>query len=108
MRRHGKLTRWDAARGVGSISPDDGSADLAVRMASMPRDGMRPQIGEPLSFEVESAEGAPRAVNVWRHGPRLSNAEAARGRRVGAERVRAVLIAVAVVAVGLIAWKWLR
>ena len=61
MRLYGKLTSWNEAQGVGAISPDDGSADVPVRMASMPRDGLRPRLGEPLSFELETdADGARR------------------------------------------------
>jgi len=109
MRTHGKLTQWNEARGVGTISPDDGSADLAVQMASMPRDGLRPRLGEALSFDVEtSADGTSRAVNIWRHGPRLSNAEAARDKRAGVARAKSVAIAVAIAILALVAWKWFR
>lgn len=109
MRRNGKLSTWNEARGVGTIAPDDGGADVAVIMASMPRDGLRPRPGEPLSFEVETgADGAPRAVDVWRHGPRLAIAEKSRARRQAAGRAKGVAIAVAIALVAAVAWEWQR
>ena len=109
MRLYGKLTSWNEAQGVGAISPDDGSADVPVRMASMPRDGLRPRLGEPLSFELETdADGARRAAGVWRHDARLSIAEAATRKRAAGDRAKSVAIVIALVVIALVAWKALR
>lgn len=109
MRMHGTLTRWNEAQGAGAISPDDGSADIPVRMASMPRDGLRPRPGESLSFELETdADGTRRVADLWRHDARLSIAESATRKRAARDRAKSVAIVVALVLIALVAWKALR
>lgn len=63
MRTHGTLAKWNEDRGFGFIAPAQGGDDLFVHISAFPRDGARPQIGELISFEVESApDGKKRAV----------------------------------------------
>jgi cold shock CspA family protein len=73
MRTHGTLTKWNDDRGFGFITPAKGAADLFVHVSAFPRDGVRPQLNELISFEIEAgADGKRRAVRVMRPGQRLS------------------------------------
>lgn len=104
MRTQGTLTKWNEAQARGAISPADGGADVEVQMSSMPHDGMRPRLGESLSYEVENdADGRSRAVRVWRVGDRGAVAAAARKRRDGAARTKLAigLVLLAIVAYAL-------
>lgn len=107
MRTQGTLTQWNEAKGTGVLSPEDGSADVAVIMASMPRDGLRPRLGETLSFEVVTGDdGVPRAMNVWRLTDRASKADVARRRRVGNERVAMLVKAALALAAIAVLWAY--
>lgn len=67
MRVHGTLAKWNEDRGFGFITPGQGGHDLFVHISAFPRDGGRPQIGELISFEIETApDGKKRAVRVMR------------------------------------------
>lgn len=71
MRALGTLTKWDSDRGFGFITPARGSGDLFVHISEFSRNGLRPQLNELLSFEVESGpNGKQRAVRVTRPGQR--------------------------------------
>lgn len=71
MRFDGKLDKWNENRGFGFITPVRGGEPVFVHVSAFPRDGRRPQIGEALTFEVESAgDGRKRAINVQRPGSR--------------------------------------
>jgi cold shock CspA family protein len=76
-RFHGKLTKWNADRGFGFVTADQGGQELFVHVSAFPRDGRSPVIGESLSFELElDKEGRKRAVRVRRPGdpqPRVSH-----------------------------------
>jgi cold shock CspA family protein len=81
MRFDGKLEKWNDDRGFGFIMPTRGGDTVFVHISAFPRDGGRPKVGEPLSFEVEPAgDGKRRAVNVQRPGrrPVSQSAEATR------------------------------
>jgi cold shock CspA family protein len=109
MRNQGTLSKWNEAQGSGFISPGDGEADVYVHMSSMPRDGMRPRLGENLSYEVElDPGGKPRAMRVWRLGDRASVAEASRKRREGNARTKNVAAAVIAALVAYVIWMGLR
>lgn len=97
MRTHGTLSKWTEARGFGFISPSEGGADVFVHISSMPRDGMRPRLGEVLSYEVEAGpDGKQRAARVLRPMARASVAAASRQRRIGNERTKFALSAIIV------------
>ncbi len=54
MRIEGKLTRWNDDRGFGFITPLHGGQEIFVHISAFPKDGVRPSIGEKLSFEIET------------------------------------------------------
>jgi cold shock CspA family protein len=69
MRFDGKLDKWNDDRGFGFITPTRGGEPVFVHVSAFPRDGRRPQLGEPLTFEVEPAgDGKKRAIHVQRPG----------------------------------------
>lgn len=106
MRVHGTLAKWNEDRGFGFITPGQAGDDLFVHISAFPRDGARPQIGELISFEIETApDGKKRAVRVMRPGSRSRPQRAERqpsNKRGGSWMSSAVVIAtlVAVAAVG--------
>lgn len=106
MRKHGTLAKWNDERGFGFISPAQGSGDVFVHISAFPRDGQRPQVGEVLSFETESApEGKIRATKVWRpdHRARAANRRSSRPSNGWPRVIRAiasVVVVAAVVAIG--------
>lgn len=55
MRTHGKLTKWNDERGFGFIETVAGREELFAYISAFPRDGMRPRIGELVSFEPGQA-----------------------------------------------------
>ena len=70
MRVHGTLKKWNDSRGFGFVSRDQRDEELFVHISAFPRDGIRPRIGEALSFEIgEAAGGKRRAILVQRPGP---------------------------------------
>ncbi len=67
MRFEGKLTQWNDERGFGFVAPAQGGQAVFVHISAFPRDGQRPQLQEPLSFEIElDGKGKKRAVGVVR------------------------------------------
>jgi len=67
MRFEGKLTQWNDERGFGFVTPAQGAQAVFVHISAFPRDGQRPQLQEPLSFEIElDNKGKKRAVGVLR------------------------------------------
>jgi cold shock CspA family protein len=67
MRFEGKLTQWNDERGFGFVTPAQGGQAVFVHISVFPRDGQRPQLQEPLSFEIElDNKGKKRAVGVLR------------------------------------------
>jgi len=67
MRAHGTLAKWNEERGFGFIAPASGAAEIFVHVSAFPRDGVRPRIGELISFEIETrADGKKRAVRIMR------------------------------------------
>lgn len=71
MRTHGKLAKWNDDRGFGFIEPAVGTEEIFVHISAFPRDGIRPCIGEMISFEIDlSGDGKKRAVRVMRPGSR--------------------------------------
>jgi cold shock CspA family protein len=65
MRIEGTLTKWNDDRGFGFITPTQGGAEVFVHISAFPRDGRRPAVGEPLTFEIETdIAGKRRAKNL--------------------------------------------
>lgn len=66
MRIEGTLAKWNDERGFGFISPTKGgTAEVFVHVSAFPRDGLRPSIGELLTFEIEiDKDGKKRAKNL--------------------------------------------
>jgi cold shock CspA family protein len=73
MRTHGTLVKWSDDRGFGFVALPKTHEELFVHISAFPRDGVRPRIGETISFEVGSGpDGRKRAERVERPASRLS------------------------------------
>lgn len=67
MRTHGTLTRWNDDRGFGFVSPAGLGTEVFVHVSAFPKDGVRPHVGELVSFEIETGtDGRTRAVRLMR------------------------------------------
>ena len=67
MRFDGTLAKWDDNRGFGFILPVQGEQEIFVHISSFVRDGQRPQLHEPLSFEIElDKKGQKCAISILR------------------------------------------
>ena len=65
MRIEGTISKWNDDRGFGFITPSQGGQEIFVHISIFPRDGMRPAIGEKVSFEIETdKDGKKRAKNL--------------------------------------------
>ncbi|KMM77003.1 cold-shock protein [Xanthomonas sp. NCPPB 1128] len=99
MRTHGTLIQWNEERGCGRVRLAHRETEAEVQRAAFPADGVPPQVGELISFDLEhDAQGRPRALRVMRPGraPAVSTrAEAAprarRGRWLGVLMLLVVL-----------------
>ncbi|MBS4017032.1 MAG: cold shock domain-containing protein [Dechloromonas sp.] len=79
MRIEGTLKQWNDDRGFGFIAPNNGGPEIFVHVSAFPRDGIRPRIGERLSFEIEtSADGKKQAKRLLCHD-RTTVGKAAQG-----------------------------
>lgn len=68
MRFEGTLKRWNDDKGFGFIAPAQGGPDVFVHVSAYPRDGQRPAVGEPITYELETgADGRSQAKRVSRH-----------------------------------------
>jgi len=56
MRIQGTLLKWDDERGFGYIRTRESRVVLPVVRSEFPRGQRRPQIGDPLSFDVRTGE----------------------------------------------------
>ncbi len=69
MRTHGTLIKWNDDRGYGFVVLPQSHEEVFVHISAFPRDGVRPRIGEMISFEVRSGpDGKKRAEGVLRPG----------------------------------------
>ena len=105
MRLHGMLAKWNEARGFGFIARDQRDEQFFVHISAFPKDGIRPRVGEMLSFEIaREATGKTRAVDILRPGRSSSMRASARpeGRAIRTRHVvSAAIAAIALVALGL-------
>jgi CspA family cold shock protein len=65
--RTGVVTAFDRRRGVGSIAPEDGGADVGVHTSALERAGLSGlEVGDRIGFEVmrSGAVGAVFAVKL--------------------------------------------
>lgn len=61
----GTVKWFNADKGFGFITPDDGSKDLFVHQSAIAGDGSRSlSEGAKVSFDAEAGDKGPRAVNV--------------------------------------------
>lgn len=61
----GKVKWFNDDKGFGFITPDEGSQDLFVHQSDIAGGGFRSlSEGARVSFDVESGEKGPKAVNV--------------------------------------------
>lgn len=59
------MSSWNDERGFGFIEPVQGGQEIFVHIKSFPPRSGRPQVNQPMSFEVElNAQGKKRAMNV--------------------------------------------
>lgn len=73
MRTHGNLKKWKDDRGFGFIAIPQQSNEIFVHISEFPKDGVRPTIGEPLSFEMKNDKnGKKRAIRIEREGSKAS------------------------------------
>ena len=56
MRAQGNLIKWNADRGFGFAKTGDSGIEVFVHISAFPRSGRQPQIGDPISFEIVSAD----------------------------------------------------
>lgn len=65
MRIEGFLSKWNDDRGFGFITPTQGGQEIFVHISAFPKDGVRPSLGEKLTFEIETDNnGKKRAKNL--------------------------------------------
>ena len=73
MRIHGTLTKWNDERGFGFVTLPQSHEEVFVHISAFPRDGVRPRIGETISFEVRTGpDGRKRAEAIQRPDARRS------------------------------------
>lgn len=104
MRTHGKLTKWNDERGFGFIETAAGREELFVHISAFPRDGVRPSIGELVSFEPDQgSDGRKRALRVMRPG-RPPSAQHPRRSPVATTRQSPLATVVGVFLLAVVGW----
>lgn len=65
MRFEGSLAKWNDDRGFGFITLTQGGQEIFVHISAFPKDGIRPTLGETLTFEIETdSNGKKRAKSL--------------------------------------------
>lgn len=104
MRLEGKLVKWNDERGFGFVKPTQGGREVFVHISAFPRDGGRPRLNEPISFEIEvNRDGKTRAIAVTRPtvGPRVDSRQVHfKASRPSRSRLGVVLLAIVAIIVG--------
>lgn len=106
MRTHGTLIKWNDDRGFGFVELPQSREEIFVHISAFPRDGVRPRIGETVSFEVRPGpDGRKRAEQIVRPGGRTaSQRRNAPPRTRRSNLVGSLLTGIAVVAIGFVAY----
>ena len=61
----GKVKWFDAKKGYGFVTPDDGSEDLFVHFSNIEADGFKSLLeGQDVEYEVGQGRKGPQATNV--------------------------------------------
>ncbi len=61
----GTVKFFDATRGFGFITPEDGSKDVFVHISAVERSGLgRLTEGQKVKFEVQADTRGPKAINL--------------------------------------------
>lgn len=106
----GTLTSWNDDRGFGFLTTNVGDRRVFVHISAFPRSALRPVLGEPVSFEIETASDG-RSVARRVSAERLAQAstpeppaplQRSRFRRTLAARRPASFDYLAIVAFGLV------
>lgn len=127
MRMQGNLVKWQDDRGFGFIRARDSGAEIFVHVSEFPRGGRRPQIGDPLSFEIRTGEDgrkqaravtfdvaapraefsgrAPNATRAYERHPRGAPRRGRGADRPSSFRLSSALVLVALIAAGAFAWS---
>ena len=67
MKTHGTVIKWNDERGFGFVRPENSELDIFTHISEFPKDGIRPRIGETISFEIETGLGnKSKAVRIGR------------------------------------------
>ncbi len=62
---NGIVKFFNAARGFGFISPEDGSKDVFVHVSALEQAGMSSlREGQKVSFDIQADQRGPKAVNI--------------------------------------------
>lgn len=102
MRVEGRLTKWNDDRGFGFVSSSRDDTEVFVHISAFPRDGIRPRIGERLSFDIEvGGDGKRRAIDLVcldrqvAYSRPASRTPSRRQRRGGLARILSVAVVLA-------------
>ena len=107
MRTHGTLVKWNDDRGFGFVGLPQTHEEVFVHISAFPRDGVRPRVGEVVSFEVRAgSDGRKRAEAVERPGGRKPHEGRREPRRTTRSSfVGSLLTGVAVLAIGFVGYN---
>ena len=65
MRQNGTVKFFNASKGYGFITPDDGGKDVFVHVTAVQAAGLRGlNEGQRVNFDVEADKRGPKAVNL--------------------------------------------
>lgn len=98
MRTRGSLSKWNDDKGFGFVVLPQSREEIFVHISAFPRDGVRPRVGETISFEIHVApNGRKRAEVVERVGFRKGSINRRATKGVRRSRSTGVLLAGAAV-----------